>query len=338
MEEKRIRIDELIAEHLSNGLDDDSLNELKEWIAASPENETHFMQMQEIWFSALDTTENRYNKEQAFENFKGRINSAKTEKDREKQKTVRTIAHLWQYVAVIAVVTVFSVFSYWRGGEKVKNAFAQITVEAPLGSKSRLYLPDGTAVWLNSGSRMSYSQGFGVEDRNVFLEGEGYFEVVQNKKIPFYVKTKDLQVKVVGTKFNFRNYPMDMEAVVSLEEGKVTLNNLLRRSSVITLAPDERVRLNKADGTMVLEKVVASNALQWTMGYLFFDEELLPDIVKKLERSYNVKIVIANDALKEFRFYGNFVRQEQSIQDILDVLSSTGKVHYKQEDKIITLY
>ena len=184
----------------------------------------------------------------------------------------------------------------------------------------------------------TYSQGFGVDNRKVELEGEGYFEVKRNEKIPFFVKTKDLQLQVLGTKFNFRDYPEDHEVVVSLLEGKVGLNNLLREEKEAVLSPDERAVLNKANGLLTVESVTASNASQWTDGYLFFDEELLPDIAKELERSYNVKIHIANDSLKTFRFYGNFVRREQNIQEVLEALASTEKMQYKIEERNITIY
>lgn len=332
MEAERLRMDELIASYLNGGLDKSSLEELKKWMAASPENERYFMQRQEIWFSAIDEGKNLYNKEKAFDAFKARV---------EATQVVRKKVHpmlLWRYVAVVALLIAFSALSFWQGGERVKDSFAQIVVEAPLGSRSKLFLPDGTMVWLNAGSRMSYSQGFGVDDRKVQLEGEGYFEVTHNQKIPFLVGTKDLQVRVVGTKFNFRNYPQDAEAVVTLEEGKVALKNLMHREREVMLAPNERVILNKIDGKMWVEKATATNALQWTMGYLFFDEEMLIDIAAELERSYHVKIKIAEDSLKGFRFYGNFVRQEQSIREVLDVLSSTGKIRYTIEDRDIILY
>lgn len=146
-----------------------------------------------------------------------------------------------------------------------------------------------------------------------------------------------MQLQVLGTKFNFRDYPEDHEVIVSLLEGKVELNNLLRKEKEAVLAPDERAVLNKANGLLKVESVTASNASQWTDGYLFFDEELLPDIAKKLERSYNVKIHIANDSLKTFRFYGNFVRREQSIQEVLEALQSTKKCNIRLRTHI-TIY
>lgn len=335
MEEENKHIDELIANYLTEGLDKNALDELKTWIAASAENQQYFIRQREIWFSAVSReAASVYDKDRAFENFRNRVESQK-----EIQSTSRrgfSLSALWRYAAVVAIIIAVGCISYWQGEVNVKDTFADISVEAPLGSKTKLYLPDGTLVWLNAGSRMTYSQGFGVDNRKVELEG--YFEVKRNEKIPFFVKTKDLQLQVLGTKFNFRDYPEDHEVVVSLLEGKVGLNNLLREEKEAVLSPDERAVLNKANGLLTVESVTASNASQWTDGYLFFDEELLPDIAKELERSYNVKIHIANDSLKTFRFYGNFVRREQNIQEVLEALASTEKMQYKIEERNITIY
>ena len=337
MEEENKHIDELIANYLTEGLDKNALDELKTWIAASAENQQYFICQREIWFSAVSReAASVYDKDKAFENFRNRVESQK-----EIQSTSRrgfSLSALWRYAAVVAIIIAVGCISYWQGEVNVKDTFADISVEAPLGSKTKLYLPDGTLVWLNAGSRMTYSEGFGVDNRKVELEGEGYFEVKRNEKIPFFVKTKDLQLQVLGTKFNFRDYPEDHEVVVSLLEGKVGLNNLLREEKEAVLSPDERAVLNKANGLLTVESVTASNASQWTDGYLFFDEELLPDIAKELERSYNVKIHIANDSLKTFRFYGNFVRREQNIQEVLEALASTEKMQYKIEERNITIY
>lgn len=337
MEEEKKHIDELIATYLTEGLDKNALAELKAWIAASTENENYFIQQREVWFSAVNReAASKYNKDKAFHTFKNRIESQK-EKGKNSRHEFRLSA-LWRYAAIIAVILAVGCFSYWQGGVNVKDTFADISVEAPLGSRTKLYLPDGTLVWLNAGSRMTYSQGFGVDNRMVELEGEGYFEVQRNEQLPFFVKTKALLLQVLGTKFNFRDYPQDHEVVVSLLEGKVELNNLLKKEEEAVLAPDERAVLNKTNGLMTVEAVTASNASQWTDGYLFFDEELLPDIVKELERSYNVTIHITNASLNNFRFYGNFVRREQSIQEVLEALASTEKIQYKIEERNITIY
>ena len=247
---------------------------------------------------------------------------------------------VWRQVAAVAAIVILTIggtIGIWQISSSLKPE-TYFVCETPYGEKSKVVLSDGTVVWLNAGSTLKYSNKFNTANRKVELNGEGYFEVRRNEKLPFFVKTKDLQLQVLGTKFNFRDYPEDHEVVVSLLEGKVELNNLLKKEKEAILAPDERAILNKTNGRMTVETVTASNASQWTDGYLFFDEELLPDIVKELERSYNVTIRIANDSLNTFRFYGNFVRREQSIQEVLDALASTEKIQYKIEERNITIY
>ena len=337
MEEENRHIDELIASYLTEGLDKNALDELKTWIVASAENRQYFIQQREIWFSAVNReAASVYNKDKAFENFRNRVESRKKTQSTSRQGF--SLSAIWRYAAVVAIMIAVGCISYWQGEVNVKDTFADISVEAPLGSKTKLYLPDGTLVWLNAGTKMVYSQGFGVDNREVILEGEGYFEVVKNKEIPFLIKTKELDLRVLGTKFNFRDYPEDKEVVVSLLEGKVELDNLLNIGNKNILKPNERALLNKQTGKMEIESVTASNASEWTDGYLFFNEELLPDIVRELERSYNVKIQLADTTLNSFRFYGNFTRREQTIEEVMEVLSSTGKIKYKKEGREITIY
>ena len=326
------RIDQLIAEYLSGSLTADAFQELKNWIQQSDETRMYVRNQIEVWFSSGVAAKDKvFDKEEAFARFQKRIGN-------KEQKVYRFSWKTFYRVAAVILIVLLPLAGYWKGQETLRQTFSDMVVEAPLGARTKLYLPDGTLVWLNAGSRMTYSQGFGVDNRMIELEGEGYFEVRRNEKLPFFVKTKDLQLQVLGTKFNFRDYPEDHEVVVSLLEGKVELNNLLKKEKEAILAPDERAILNKTNGRMTVETVTASNASQWTDGYLFFDEELLPDIVKELERSYNVTIRIANDSLNTFRFYGNFVRREQSIQEVLDALASTEKIQYKIEERNITIY
>lgn len=330
-----IEIDELIATYLSQGLEAEKLAELENWLKASPENQKHFQQMREIWFSTISANEEeRYNKDEAYSRFLNR-----TRQTHQKEKTVKKLSlHKFFYgAAAVALLCLISFASYRTGTEQVKKQFAEMVVEAPLGSKTRLYLPDGTLVWLNAGSTITYSQGFGVEERKLKLSGEGYFEVTHNKQLPFEITTKELQLKVLGTKFNFRNYPEDEEVSVSLLEGKVCLRNYLKNDALCYLEPDQKAILNKKNGKLMVSASEARYTAEWTNGFLFFDEELLPDIIKELERSYNVKIYIEDESLKTFRFYGNFVRKEQAIQEILEMLASTGKLEYRIEGKTVRL-
>ena len=336
MEEEKKHIDELIATYLTEGLDKNALAELKAWIAASPENKNYFIQQREVWFSAVSReAASKYNKDKAFDTFKKRIGNRK-----EIEKTSHhgfRLSMLWRYAAIIAVILAVGCFSYWQGGVNVKDTFADISVEAPLGSRTKLYLPDGTLVWLNAGSKIIYSQGFGVDDRRLRLEGEGYFEVMKNEEVPFEINTKELNLRVLGTKFNFRNYPDDEEVTVNLMEGKVALRNGIREMPELYLTPDEKMVLNKVTGQMVKSSTRAAKANVWINDELFFDEELLEDIAKKLMRSYNVKVEVA-DSLRNKRFYGSFGISANTIDKILDVMASTQQMNYKYENGVYILY
>lgn len=337
MEEKNTHIDELIIALLAEGLDREEMAELNAWINLSEANRKYFMQRQEVWFSSVqaDLEQSRYNQEEAFEVFRKRVSL---------HQSGRIIRHtigwkrICRYAAAVLVLGLISYFSY-RGGEShLQAALKEVEVEAPLGSQTRLRLPDGTLVVLNAGSRIAYPQDFGVDHREVELVGEGYFEVVHDEELPFRVRTKDLQVRVLGTKFNFRDYPEDSEAVVSLLEGRVALDNRLKKEREMILLPDEQVVLNKAEGCMKKESKAVEDVTEWISGKLLFDEMPLSEVARVLERSYGVKISFADNALKDFRFYGNFNRSEQGVKDILEALKATGKVRYMLKNNEVTLY
>ena len=175
-----------------------------------------------------------------------------------------------------------------------------------------------------------------MTERVVTLSGEGFFSV-KKKDVPFIVRTDDIDVKVLGTKFNVRDYPQDLEAIVSLQEGRVLLNNKLNDETPKNLFPNQRVVLDKHNGRMHIESKDATNAIQWTMGSLFFDEEYFSDIAKELERMYNVKITIIGDELRHTRIYASFATRDMSIDDILDVLSSTNRLKYTRDHKDIKI-
>ncbi len=337
MEENNTYIDELIVSFLSGELNRKGRDELKAWIDESEAHHRYFLQRQELWFSALSEKENvRYNQEAAFRQFRQKVAASKSG---QKKKFGYSWPVWVRYAAVVALVGMIAYFSYRQGEGNLREALADIEVVAPLGSQAQMRLPDGTLVTLNAGSRLTYAQDFGVDNREVELQGEGYFEVAHNEEIPFYVCSKNLQVKVLGTKFNFQDYPEERQVIVSLLEGKVALHNKIRHEEDRCLRPDERVVLDKSDGMMKIESTPKIKAAtDWKQGVLSFDEVLLSEVVQTLERSYNVRITLQTDSLANYRFYGTFNRTSQNIKDVLDALEATGKIHYALKDNRIVLY
>ncbi len=326
-------IDNLISSFLAEGLSPTEEKELNSWIALSEENRKYFQQQQEIWFSCTNENElKEYDVEKAFRLFKNRINAVSRKSHRLSLKV------FVRYAAAIATLCLISYFSYNQGEKNLKGALKQIAVEVPLGSQTRLYLPDNTMVILNAGSRISYPQDFGVYKREVEIEGEGYFEVAHNDKLPFRVKSRDVQVNVLGTKFNIKNYPEDDNVTVFLYKGKVELDNRIKSEAKMLLNPNEYMVMDKKTGMMKKNTVKSETTANWSGGNLIFCNTPMPEVIKSLERSYNVSIRIQTDSLKRYRFNGSFNRAEMSVKDLLEILQATGKMTYTQKGKTITLY
>ena len=323
-------MDDLIIKHFAEVLDDVELKELHKWIDSSAENKAYFYRQQELWFSCIAAKDmTGFDTQKGFDYFSERKASNKKRK--------LFYRRYWYAAAVLALLFITSYGTFKQTNKQIIEQFADVIIEAPIGSRTKMYLPDGSLVWLNCDSKITYSQGFGVKNREVTLSGEAYFEVVKNKKQSFIVKTEELDVKVLGTKFDFKNYPEEEEVAITLQEGSIMVCNNLKKENDIRLFPDQKVFFNKSEKKMHVINVNASNSKEWTNGYLFFDEVLLPDIIKDLERNYNVSITLEDKVLETFRFYGNFVVREQSIEEILEVLAKTNKIKYKIEEKNIIL-
>lgn len=326
--------DELISAYLSGNMTTEALAALKAWIEASPENSRYFREQRELWFSAVVADKSLvFDADKAFANFRDTVM-----KPAKSPRFILFRTPVWRVAASIAVLIVISLLFFRMGENNLRNRLTDVTVEAPQGSRTRLLLNDGSVVWLNAGSSITYSQKFGITDRDIHINGEGYFEVQKNAKLPFRVITNDIKLTVLGTKFNFCNFAEDEEASITLLEGKVSFTATSNADKVRYLNPDQRAVLNKKTGMLTFSDVKANRATEWTQGYLCFEDDLLPDITRRLERSYNVKIIIVDDTLDTYRFYGDFRRTELSVEKVLEMLSSTDKLTYQIKGKDIYLY
>lgn len=258
--EEHTDIDLLITRYLSGKMDKESFAELKRWSLESESNRKYVRNKLEVWFSSgVADTAVQFDKDKAFSLFKQRIVGA----EKKQKQMFRFSWKTFMRAAAVVLILMIPFAAYWQGKQAVKQSFADMVVEAPMGAHTKLYLPDGTLVWLNAGSKIIYSQGFGVDDRRLRLEGEGYFEVMKNEEVPFEIDTKELDLRVLGTKFNLRNYPDDEEVTVNLMEGKVALRNGIREMPELYLTPDEKMVLNKATGQMVKSSTKAAKANVW---------------------------------------------------------------------------
>ena len=218
---------------------------------------------------------------------------------------------------------------------QVIGSFAQMEMKAPEGSTLDLYLPDSTNIHLNSGSLISYSQGYNISDRNVALDGEAFFKVRHNKELPFRVLTAEMVVEDIGTEFFIRNYRDENEAVAGLISGKISLRNQLDKSLPVEMSAGDKVIIDKSTGKMKLMKRAVSPST--TCDDIYFENMNLYDVAQILSRSYGVSIKV-RDKIKGIGFYGYFNRKEDAVGDIIDAISRSCHIHYKKDKNSYYLY
>lgn len=276
---------------------------------------------------------NRYDAEAAFAWFLQRKHAA--------ERNIRRVAMARWAVGIAASLLVLvglTYYSYNLGKDNLTELFSNITVTAPQGSVSDVSLPDGTKVVLNAGSTLTYSQGFGMTNRDVSLSGEGYFDVAKNKALPFTVTTDDSNVRVLGTKFTLSDYPKDDKVYISLVAGSVSFANADSVKGSVTLIPNQVAILDKRSGEIsVSDCEDAKTYHSWTTGELNFTGQSLSIIAKILSHAYDVNIDVS-EKKQDLHFYGQFYRRSQSIREILDALSATGKINYTIKGREIKIF
>lgn len=165
------------------------------------------------------------------------------------------------------------------------------------------------------------------------MEGECFFEVKHRDDKPFIVYAGNTEVRVKGTKFNVADYKSNTETIVTLEEGLVTLLSRKDTNGEIMLHPGHRAVINKKSGTIRIEECDANSTKEWTYDTIKLDGLSLAELAEKLSQAYNVQIIVDKNNVDALYFSGMFVRQTDSIDDILDILSATGKIKYRKYGK-----
>lgn len=201
------------------------------------------------------------------------------------------------------------------------------------GKKAQLTLPDGTRVWLNSYSSLTYNGAYNMDERVVKLSGEAYFEVAKNKDKPFIVDCGGVNVEALGTTFNVKAYPTDSTLTTTLMEGRVRVSD---KKSGIILEPNQQLIYNKKSNTFAVAQVDNLNEADfWKKNILYFNATTLADIAKTIERMYDVKIVFSSNDLAEATFSGTI--RNNSLENVFHVISLTYPLTYEVHDNTIYL-
>ena len=357
----------LIISYLSNQTSEEEKFVLLAWLKTSPENRRCFSEYSKLYDLSLCANYKGKFSERELDNWKSLNDKIDSFSEGNSQKIRKFLNYLKIAAAVLLIFFAgASTFRWLSGTNPIQNLSSiEYEVNAPKGGKSELLLADGTKVWLNAGSRLRYHADYGINSRNVYLEGEGYFSVVKNPKKPFIVQTSGLKIKAFGTSFNVKAYPEEKFVTTTLVEGIVKIegtgiNLSLKPKEVVivdknaskysTPKNDEKVSITRKINTHAVSEEkeiavnnnvkVASNVntniyTSWKDNLWIIDSESLKNIAVILERKFNVLVDIKSSELNQYTFTGTF--NHETLEQILDIIKLTAPINYQINKGVVTI-
>lgn len=206
------------------------------------------------------------------------------------------------------------------------------TLATPRGGEYQLVLPDGTKVWLDAASSISYPVAFTGNSRRVRLTGQGYFEVAKNKEKPFYVDVNHAEVRVLGTHFNISAYEEDPENTTTLLEGSVQIT---KNGKTVLLQPGQQASIAGGSDNIVVSEANIDDVMAWKNGYFIFNDDDIRAIMRKVSRWYNVDVDYQGDFGS--RHFGGSYYRSKGINELLNHLERIGKLHFKVVGRRVTV-
>jgi ferric-dicitrate binding protein FerR (iron transport regulator) len=318
-------IDRLLADYWAGKLAPAARKAVEEWATASEENQAIFREAKKL-AQALDLWQEmkQYDVSKALNRVDNRIQRS-TRRRREGFYTY------WQRIAAVLFLPLLLAsagFYYYQQVRIERQPVVWQTVTVSNGLRSQLTLADGSRVWLNGGSQLTYPSSFCGRERQVTLVGEAYFKVAKNEKQPFYVQAGPMKVAVTGTTFNVSYYPDDRQTTVVLTSGKVSLLGQDRQQwiKLAEMKPGEMAVYNDYRHEISIAQADTEKYTSWINGSLIFRDDLMTEVVKKLNRRYNVDIEIADREIAQYVYTATF--RDETVERILYLLKKTSPISY----------
>lgn len=323
--------DQSILRYLAGEMSADDQAQLKKRIAENEDVRKRFIDLREIWLaSGLEKGPVDYDWKRAFQQFKSDVHTY--EQKHEKQSNQIKI---WLSIASVAAALVIFILTFIQPFSADEPA-QLVSITCPKGSRTHVFLPDSTSVWLNGGTVLSYFDNYGTELREVALNGEAFFDVVSNTDHPFEVVSGTHHVRVLGTRFNVCAFADEQWIETTLEEGSVKVYSP-DAGWMYRLKPGEKSVFDKQNGHVITSEVSElSNTIAWKEGLLKFRDEPLMQLVKRLERWYGVDIVIQDSAIQNLRFSGTV--SSESLEDVLMIFKMSNGINYRIKEGVYQLY
>ena len=305
-----------------NLLAGDEVIELLDWIEASDDNQEKYNRLKNLWvITGLDQAGERQS--QKFLSMT----------DRRKIVTLKHSRSLLKYAAVFILAFFIGGLSLYLVSPIFQGTVAYNEIKVPNGEKSMITLYDGSKIWLNSGTTFRYPATFSKNERKVFVDGEAFFDIAKNKNQPFIVNANQLDIKVLGTRFNVYAYHDEPEFQVTLEEGSVHTKAASGKRWTI-LTPGEQATYNRNTNQMRKETVDTDLYSSWKENLLRFEDTPFRDVIKKMEHWYGVQISL-DQSINPEEAYTMTIKTE-SLREMLNLLAKTTQIKYEiKENKVL---
>ena len=309
--------------------------QLKSWIKQPDFQQKFSAYYQQCWALAPDTMDKAVQNEMLTELLSQIDEASDTEMQVLKTKN-RFLHRIGRYAAVACIILAVGSGAYYTGVSRTADdTNKEVTMSVSNGQKADIVLADGTKVYINSDSRIVYSNSYNKKTRVVSLEGEAYFEVAKDKEKPFIVKANGINVQALGTSFNIRAHKDDKSVSVILISGKVKVDDGRYETY---MKPNERLVCNLANGQFEKSELRPNaNYLLWRSNELAFYGESFEEICTMLTRMYNCKFIFNNEKAKQYTYHG--IIKNSSLNNVLEYISQAGGINYKiKPDNTIVIY
>lgn len=318
----KIKVDNLIVSYFGGQASKHEIQWLEDWVSESDDNLTYFKQIRNLWEI---TGELPITTEKALINVIKQIDTPSKD---------LTLWNFWQKIAAVLLIPLLVStiwISFGRKSEICDSKPIYRKAFSTIGTYSRIELSDGSKVWLNAGSSLEYPDRFISSSRNVYLEGEAYFEVQSNTESPFFVHTHSVSIKATGTRFNVMAFKNSTTPAITLIEGKVAILKIAKnkKDSLITsLLPQQHLQYDISTGQVSIQYEDTYKYIAWKDGKLVFRNDKLVDVVKRIGNLYNVDIEIVGEKIKQYRYRATF--ENEPLSELLRLLKISSPIDYRE--------
>ena len=325
------QIEQFLYRYFSGDATSEEQGVILEWIKKSPENRARYKECSEKW-ALQHLSDIAEKKDKVHIRILNQLVARQEKHSSRIWLTMSRVAAVFILGFSIGLTSILYSGKFSTKSESDNQWYAETFV--PNGSKSKTRLPDGSTVWLNAGSRLTYQNDFG-NNRTVFLEGEALFEIQADSQNPFRIKTSDMDAVVTGTVLTVKAYHDDPVVTVTLLEGKLRIEQPVTNQT-IEMHPNQQVVYEKESGKTTLNDVQAEKYAGWMNGKIYFADETFEVLAKQLERIYDVTIIIKSEKLKNEKFYGSF-NESNGILQIMNVLNVQNQLKWTFENEILII-